>query len=463
KKSPASPKPPTIPFFGNLLWLLVKPFSRVKALSLSLHEIYGPIYTLHIGSKPLIVIASHSLAHQALIANGAIFADRPQAIATEKFLSCDQHNITLAFYGPKWLRLRRARKWALDALLNRLKSLSSSDEYHHTEIRDHIQNALFSLFTFICFGEKLEDMKIQDIKNLQRRLQSSFDEFKVLNLFPCLGKFVFLKRWEKLRQLRQDQEKLMVPLIKARKAMREGKNEKDEPFLPYVDTLFDLQLKEENRKLEEKEIVTLCSEFFTAGIDTTSTALEWIMANLMKHPHIQDKLFKEIKGVVSDGEVEIKDEDLRKMPYLRAIILESLRRHPPSHFLIPHTVTKDVVLGGFLVPKNNIVIFMVVEMGRNPNLWENPMEFKPERFLINGDFDISGTKEIKMMPFGVGKRMCPAYRLAMLHLKYFVANLVWHFNFNCFGECVDLTEKHEFTAVMQNPLEVQIAPRLYVH
>ncbi|TYG75762.1 hypothetical protein ES288_D03G058800v1 [Gossypium darwinii] len=347
--------------------------------------------------------------------SSATFYDRPQAIATEKFLSCDQHNITLAFYGPKWLRLRRnltynilhtsriasfagARKWALDALLNRLKSLSSSDEYHHTEIRDHIQNALFSLFTFICFGEKLEDMKIQDIKNLQRRLQSSFDEFKVLNLFPCLGKFVFLKRWEKLRQLRQDQEKLM-----------------------------------ENRKLEEKEIVTLCSEFFTAGIDTTSTALEWIMANLMKHPHIQDKLFKEIKGVVSDGEVEIKDEDLRKMPYLRAIILESLRRHPPSHFLIPHTVTKDVVLGGFLVPKNNIVIFMVVEMGRNPNLWENPMEFKPERFLINGDFDISGTKEIKMMPFRVGKRMCPAYRLAMLHLKYFVANLVWHFNFNVLG------------------------------
>lgn len=72
-------------------------------------------------------------------------------------------------------------------------------------------------------------------------------------------------------------------------------------------------------------------------------------------------------------------------------------------------------------------------MGRNPNLWENPMEFKPERFLINGDFDISGTKEIKMMPFGVGKRMCPAYRLAMLHLKYFVANLVWHFNFNVLG------------------------------
>ncbi|KAK5843239.1 hypothetical protein PVK06_005689 [Gossypium arboreum] len=179
---------------------------------------------------------------RALIANGAIFADRPQAIATEMFLSCDQHNITLAFYGPKWLRLHRnltynilhtsriasfaaARKWALDALINRLKSLLSSDEYHPTEIRDHIQHALFSLFTFVCFGEKLEDIKIQDIKNLQRRLQSSFDEFKVLNLFLCLGKFIFHKRCEKLRQLRQDQEKLMVPLIKARKAMMEEKND----------------------------------------------------------------------------------------------------------------------------------------------------------------------------------------------------------------------------------------------
>ncbi|KAK8532190.1 hypothetical protein V6N13_131525 [Hibiscus sabdariffa] len=97
------PAPPTIPLFGNLLWLLLKPLSHVKALSLSLRERYGPIYTLYMGSKPLIFIASHSLAHQALISNAATFADRPRAMATDKFLSSDQHNITLAFYGPTWL------------------------------------------------------------------------------------------------------------------------------------------------------------------------------------------------------------------------------------------------------------------------------------------------------------------------------------------------------------------------
>ncbi|MBA0643601.1 hypothetical protein Goklo_027874 [Gossypium klotzschianum] len=226
-----------------------------------------------LGSKPLIVIASHSLAHQALIDNSVIFADRPQAMATDKFLSFDQHNISSAFYSPIWLRRIKsfacACKWALDALINRLKSHSSSYEYHHTEIREPLQYALYSLFAFICFGEKLEDKKIQYIKDRHLR------------------KFIFLKRREMLRQLRQDQEKLMVLLIKARKAMREGKNEKDELFLPYVDTLFDLQLKEENIKLEEKEIVTLCSEFFTGGIDTTSTTLEWVMANLVKHPHVR--------------------------------------------------------------------------------------------------------------------------------------------------------------------------------
>ncbi|KAL4324124.1 hypothetical protein GQ457_11G006000 [Hibiscus cannabinus] len=480
------PAPPTIPLFGNLLWLLLKPLPHVKALSLSLRERYGPIYTLYMGSKPLIFIASHSLAHEALISNAATFADRPRAMATDKFLSCDQHNITSAFYGPTWLRLRRnltsniinssrstsfacARKWVLDSLINRLKSLSSSDEYQHIEVREQIQHALFTLFALICFGEKLEDDKIQHIKDLQRRLQSSFDRFKLLNLFPSLGKFLFRKRWEELRRLRRDQEKVFVPLIRARKAMREERYEDEhehsrvEPFLPYVDTLFDVHLIEEKRKLEEQEIVALCSEFFTGGTDTTSTALEWIMANLVKHPRIQVKLFEEIKGVISEGEAEIKDEDLGKMPYLRAVILESLRLHPPAHFLIPRSVTKDVVLGGFLVPKNSIVTFMVADMGRNADIWENPMEFRPERFLSNGDgrkdFDVTGTKEIKMMAFGAGTRMCPAYRLALLHLEYFLANLILHFHFECGNKDVDFTEKHEFTTVMQNPLEVQITPR----
>ncbi|OMO62924.1 Cytochrome P450 [Corchorus olitorius] len=115
----------------------------------------------------------------------------------------------------------------------------------------------------------------------------------------------------------------------------------------------------------------------------------------------------------------VKEDDLPKIPYLKAVILEGLRKHPLGPFLMPHAVTHDVDFNGYMVPRNGT-------MGLDPNVWENPMEFKPERFLIDEKaFDISGNKEIKMMPFGAGRRrICPGHVLAMLHLEYFVANLV---------------------------------------
>ncbi|XVE90485.1 hypothetical protein DITRI_Ditri20bG0081600 [Diplodiscus trichospermus] len=484
------PGPPSIPFIGNLLWLH-KSFPQIVALLPTLRAKYGPIYTLRLGSKPIIIISCHSLAHQALIVKGATFADRPQALASEKLLSCNQHNITSAFYGPTWLLFRRnlvstvlhpgqirsyssARNWALEILINDLRSQSDCGVDDGIQVMEPIQHAIFCLLAYMCFGNKLEREHIRYIRDVQHRVLVSFNRSKMINFFPCIGRIFFHKRWKELLQIRKDQENTLLPLIRARKALKK-EDACNQPFLPYVDTLFDLELPEQKRKLKEREIVTLCSEFLTGGTDTTATALLWIMANLVKHQHIQDKLYREIKGVLGGGDREIKEDDLRKMPYLRAVILEGLRRHPPGPFVIPHSVTKDVVLDGFLVPKNSIVTFLVVEMGRDPKAWENPMDFNPDRF-INGDgdgdgdgdgevaFDITGKKEIKMMPFGVGRRMCPAYNLAMLHLEYFVANLVWHFKWsNSKGDDVDLAETTEFTTIMVNSLQVHITPRLHVN
>ncbi|KAL9251210.1 Cytochrome P450 89A9-like protein [Drosera capensis] len=189
------------------------------------------------------------------------------------------------------------------------------------------------------------------------------------------------------------------------------------------------------------------------------------MANIVKYPTVQDKLYEEMRSVIGVDNKEINEEDLPKLSYLRATVLETLRRHPPGHFVLPHGVTEETELGGHLVPKNAMVNVMVVPIGRDPEVWENPMEFKPERFLDGGEgeahvFDITGGKEIKMIPFGVGRRICPAYGLAMLHLEYFVANLVWKFKWKAVeGDEVDLMEKTEFTLVMQHPLRAVISYR----
>ncbi|XP_074300970.1 cytochrome P450 89A2-like [Silene latifolia] len=229
-------------------------------------------------------------------------------------------------------------------------------------------------------------------------------------------------------------------------------------------SLFELEITDEDhtkRKLNEEELVTLCSEFLTAGADTTSTALQWIMANLVKYPTIQDTLYQAIKEVIGTEAKEVKEEDMSKIAYLKAVILEGLRRHPPSHFSLPHAVSEEVTLGGYNVPKNAIIFFTLTEMCHDPKVWEDPMEFKPERFMENEkDIDITGSREIKMMPFGVGRRICPAFRLAILHLEYFVANLVWKFEWiTPNGYQVDLSEKQEFTVVMKHPLHAYLRHR----
>ncbi|CAL5088876.1 unnamed protein product [Urochloa decumbens] len=125
--------------------------------------------------------------------------------------------------------------------------------------------------------------------------------------------------------------------------------------------------------------------------------------------------------------------------------------------------TEDMELGGYLIPKGTTVNFMVAEMSLDEREWENPTEFLPERFLPGGDgedVDVTGTKEIWMMPFGVGRRICLGLGVAMLHLEYFVANMVRDFEWlDVPGHEVDFAAKNEFTVVMKKPLRPRLVPR----
>jgi cytochrome P450 len=178
------------------------------------------------------------------------------------------------------------------------------------------------------------------------------------------------------------------------------------------------------------EIIKLCSEFLNADTDTTSTTLWWIMAKLVKNPSIQSNIHDKITAKTGDEKVEVSEENVHGMPYLRAVVLEGLRKHPPGHFVLPQKAMEDMEVGGYLIPKGATVNFMVAEISRDEQEWAKPMEFIPKRFLPDGDsegVDVTGSKGIRMMPFGVKRRICVGLNFAMHHLEYFVANMVREF------------------------------------
>ncbi|CAI8595136.1 unnamed protein product [Vicia faba] len=306
KTATLPPGPLHIPILTSLLWLR-KSFSQLEPFLKTLHAKHGPIIALRIGSRPSIFIADCSLAHHSLVHNSSIFSDRPKALPTGKLMSSNQHNISSTSYGATWRTLRRnlasemlhpakvksfseIQNWVLDTLINRLKMASESESFMAIP---HFHYAMFCLLVFMCFGERVSDEKVNEIERVQRTLLLSMRRFNILNFWPQVTKILLRKRWEELLKLHKGQEDVLLPLIRARKQNKGSKS-----VVSYADTLLELELKEENHKLNEDEMVSLCSEFLNGGTDTTSTALQWIIANLVKYPDVQRKLVEEIREVI---------------------------------------------------------------------------------------------------------------------------------------------------------------------
>ncbi|KAJ0968193.1 hypothetical protein J5N97_025110 [Dioscorea zingiberensis] len=164
-------------------------------------------------------------------------------------------------------------------------------------------------------------------------------------------------------------------------------------MISYVDSLLKLRVPVDGvtgttttvRELSEEDIVSFCSEFLDGSIWAPCAAFEWIMARLVMHQDIQEKLKKEIRSVMGDKKGQVDVEELQRMPYLKAVIFESLRRHNPAHFLIPHRVKEDVMIMAdhheYLIPKGAVVNYLVTSVGLDASVWEEPLEFRPERFM----------------------------------------------------------------------------------
>ncbi|CAN1140128.1 Cytochrome P450 77A3, partial [Linum perenne] len=455
---------------------LRKPF--FKYVNEDLRPKYGPIFTLKMGTRTLIIVSDATLAHEALIEKGAIFATRPAENPTRSIFSCRKFTVNASLYGPVWRSLRRnmvqnmlasarikefrnLRESAMDSLVDRIR-VEAAENRGSVWVLRNARFAVFKILLAMCFGFEMDEPTVEKIDRVMKSVLIVLDP-RIDDFLPVLSLFFRTQR-NRVAQVRKEQVDAIVPLIeRRRRALINGVNSDDPKTLSfsYLDTLFDLQVEGRKSGPSDFELVSLISEFLNGGTDTTATAVEWGMAELIANRHVQDKLYREITAVA--GKRKIEEKDLESMPYLQAVVKELLRKHPPTYFALTHAVVEETTLGGYDIPTDAGVEVYLPGIGNDPKIWVEPERFDPERFAMGKEeADITGVREVKMMPFGVGRRICPGLGLATVHLELMIGRMVQEFEWSVFPARseVDFEEKFEFTVVMKNTLRAVIKPRV---
>lgn len=204
---------------------------------------------------------------------------------------------------------------------------------------------------------------------------------------------------------------------------------------------------------------------FEAGIETSYLTLEYGMAELMNNRHILTKLQKEVRSQGKKLDM-ITEEDLSSMAYLRATIKETLRLHPPAPFLLPHFSTADCMIDGYLIPSNTRVLVNAWALGRDPSSWERPEDFLPERFLQDQACDVDTQmrgKDLRFLPFGFGRRICPGMNFGFATMEIMLANLMYHFDWdvpNMMGAGAGVDMAESFGLTLRRKEKLQLVPQI---
>jgi cytochrome P450 len=202
-----------------------------------------------------------------------------------------------------------------------------------------------------------------------------------------------------------------------------------------------------------------------AGTETSSNTVEWAIAELIHHPEYAKKLYAELDKVV--GRERVVDEtDIPNLPYLNAVVKETFRMHPPAPLNLPHKSLEDTTVAGFDLPANTQLFINIYAIQRDPNWWEKPLEFDPERFIKNPEINVTGN-HFQLIPFGAGRRQCPGMPLGVLFVQIGLARLMQSFEFALppgqDPATLDMSETFGITLPRKTSLQVVCKPRMPKH
>ncbi|MCO5567176.1 hypothetical protein L7F22_020864 [Adiantum nelumboides] len=414
---------------------------------------YGPIVGLRLGQQLAVAISSPELAKEVLHTHDKVFANRPPFHFNDLLLGGQNSDIVFSAQCPQW---RKQRKICTVGLFTakRLQELEYVRQEEVSSLLARVQEESAGATQAVDIGHCVNEMTCQlimrllqsegtmlaggeNLVELVREMELQVSVPMMRDLIPALSCLDFLRK-RRMRRLHARMQTAFTAVLARRKQSTLNSSHH------YNDLLQSLLSKEvqvdidgtfsaaDQETLTPNEIKGILLDMMGGGIHTTSLTLEWAMAELLKNPHCLEKLRREIDDVVFDsaGKRRIKnnisDADVAKLSYLKCVMKETARLHPVLPMLLPRFSTAECKIKGYSIPARTIVFVNVWAIGRDEQAWPNAGEFRPERF-DEQEVDLRG-QHYELLPFGSGRRICPAVQLALSVVELTLANLVHRFD-----------------------------------
>ncbi|KAJ8429606.1 hypothetical protein Cgig2_017440 [Carnegiea gigantea] len=471
------PSPPKMPILGNLHQLGKVPHRSLQSLS----QKYGDLMLLQLGRKPTLVVSSANAVEGIIKTHELIFSNRPRSIIASKLLY-NGKDVVFANYGEYW---RQMKSICVLQLLStkRVRSFRAIREEETALMVEKIMRSIPSVVnlteTFVtlasdvvcraAFGRKYSREWRGNFMVLLKQFVELLGEFPVGDFVPWLHWIDKVNGLEgKMRKVAKEFDAILEQILEEHlhspNTQGNGhKSDKGEKMKDFVDVLLDVQRDETvGFSVDRESMKALILDMFAAGTDTTSTLLEWAMSELLRHPRALKKLQEEVRRMTA-GKATANEHDLEKMEYLKAVIKETLRLHPPLPLLVSRESIKDVKVSGCDIAARTQVVINAWPIQRDPFFWEEPNEFRPERFL-GSTVDFKG-HNFQLIPFGVGRRGCPGILFAISGAELVLANLVYAFDWElpdrAKAETLDMTESAGLSVHRRDPLLAVATPYLF--
>ncbi|KAK2970145.1 hypothetical protein RJ640_019613 [Escallonia rubra] len=458
------PSPPKLPIIGNLHQL-------GNAPHLSLHLLakrFGPIIHLQLGEVPTVVVSSARMAKEVMKTHDLALSSRPQ-IFSAKHLFYNCTDVVFSPYGAYW---RHIRKICILELLSakRVQSFSFVREEEvgrlvrriaesypgTTDLSKMLGLYANDILCRVAFGRDYSGGGDYDRHGFQKMLEE-FQELlgglKIGDFFPSMEFLHTLTGVKsRLRNTFRRFDHFFDEVIEEHiNPKRETEEHKD-----LVDVLLEIQKnKDTEMPLTMDNLKAIILDMFAAGTDTTFITLDWGMTELITNLKVMEKAQAEVRSVVGERKT-VMESDLPRLHYMKAVVKEIFRLHPPAPVLVPRESMEDITIDGYNIPAKTRFFVNAWAIGRDPESWMNPETFEPERFIGNS-IDFKGN-DFELIPFGAGRRGCPGITFGTASVELALAQLLHSFDWELppgiQAKDLDMTEVFGITMHRRSPLIV---------